>query len=79
MLIADVLHSYVPITIVGRKNPHKLVVQNRGFTPQLVLDLRSPSQGRDWLILLNDVLIIIVKQFDDLHFFGFLFFRLFLE
>ena len=43
MLIADVLHSYVPITIVGLKELHKLVVPNRGFTPRLVPDLHSPS------------------------------------
>ena len=43
MLVADVLHSCVPISVVGLKNPHKSVVQNGGFTPRLVPDLRSPS------------------------------------
>ena len=43
MLVADVLHSYIPISIVGLKNPHKSVVRGGRFTPRLVPDLRSPS------------------------------------
>ena len=81
MLVADVLHNCIPITIVGLKNPHKLVVRGGGFIPQLVLDLCSPSHGRGRLIFLNGLLLIIIifREYDDLHFFGFFFFRLFLE
>ena len=78
----DILHNYVPITVVGLKNPHKSVVRDGGFTPQLVPDLYSPSHGRGMLIFLNDILIliiIIIRQYNDLHFFGFFFFGLFLE
>ena len=80
MLIADVLHNCVPNSIVSLKNPHKSVVRNGGFTPQLVLDLCSPSHGRGRLIFLNDILlIIIIRQYNGLHLFGFFFFGLFLE
>ena len=80
MLVADVLHSCVPISVIGLKNSHKSVVQNGGFTPHLVLDLCSPSHGRGRLIFLNGVLLfIIIRQYNDLHLFGFFFFGLFLE
>ena len=82
MLIADVLHSCVPISVVGLKNPHKSMVRDGGFTPQLVPDLCSPSHGRGRLISLNDILLLpllIIRQYNDLHFFGLFFFELFLE
>ena len=80
MLIANVLHSCVPISVVGLKDPLKSVVQNGGFTPHLVLDLCSPSHGRGRLIFLNGVLLLItIRQYNDLHFFKFFFFELFLE
>ena len=47
--------------------------------PRLVPDLCSPSYGRGRLIFLNGVLLLIIRQYNDLHFFGFFFFRLFLE
>ena len=79
MFFADILHNCVPISIEGLKNPHKSVVRNGGFTRRLVPDLCSPSHGRGRLIFLNGVLLII-RQYNDLHFFGFFFFfGLFLE
>jgi len=79
MFFVDILHSYIPINVVGQKNPHKSVVRNGGFTPRLVPDLCSPSYGRGRLIFLNDVLLLLlIRQYNDLHFFRF-FFGLFLE
>jgi len=76
MLIADILHSYVPISVVGLKDPLKSVVRNGGFTPWLVIELCSPSHGRGRLIFLNGLFLLIL-QFNDLHIF--LNFGLFLE
>ena len=78
MFFADIFHSCVPINVLGLKNPHKSVVRGGGFTPWLVPDLCSPSYGRGRLIFLNDVLLLlIIRQYNDLHFFGFFFFKLF--
>jgi len=52
------------------------VVRNGGFTPRLIPDLCSPSYGKGRLIFLNGVLLLlIIRQYNDLHFF----FELFLE
>ena len=80
MLIADILHSCVPICVVDLKDPHNLAVRNGGFTPRLVIDLHRPSHGKGQLIFLNGVLLLlIIRQYNDLHFYGFFFFGLFLE
>ena len=43
MFVVDILHSCIPITVVGLKNPQESVVRNEGLTPWLIPDLCRPS------------------------------------
>jgi hypothetical protein len=50
ILPTDVLHSWVPISEVGREHSHKSMVRD-SISSSLVVDLHSPSHWRRWHIL----------------------------
>jgi hypothetical protein len=84
VLPTDILHSWVPISEVGREHSHKSMVRN-SISSCLVVDLHSPTHWRGWHILssctrwgrrglLSSIgfLLFIIFNLDDLR----VFFRL---
>jgi hypothetical protein len=85
ILPANILHSWVPISEISSKHPHKSTVRDR-VTPSLVVDLHSPPHWRGRHIIINSfimwwrwgllssisILLIIIFNHNDLR----IFFRL---
>jgi hypothetical protein len=82
ILLADILHSWVPISEVGSKHPHKSMVRDR-VSPSLVVNLHSPPHWRRWHIIFSSfvmwwrrgllssisIIFLIVFNEDELGFF----------
>jgi hypothetical protein len=85
ILLANILHSWVPIREIGSKHPHKSMVRDR-VTSRLVIDLHRPPHWRGWHIIISsfimwwrqgllssiNILLLIIFNHNDLR----IFFRL---
>jgi hypothetical protein len=81
VLPTDVLHSWLPISKVGREHSHKSMVRDN-ISSSLVVDLHSPTHWRRWHILSSCIrwwrrgllssisfLLFIIFYLDDLRVF----------
>jgi hypothetical protein len=56
ILPANILHSWVPISEISSKHPHKSMVRDR-VSPSLVVNLHSPPYWRRWHIIISSFIM----------------------